>query len=261
MKNIEVLPSPSHLTLQLLAIAQELGRTPTTADINEMSKTHKCFSLDIYFAVFGSFQAGLKKANLPLLYSQEFDKEKLRNELQILRRKLKRALIARDVRAARRRGETSPLYHFERAFGSVPAAVAAAGAARPTFSANEIKIYLRQLFEELNRVPTGDDIAKRFVAGETPSLKEILKIYGSLKSARSVAGINYTGANKKASIYWRKYTPEQLLEQFRNLSRDLGRRPTDRDLNRASREERCATSSTFRRVFGGLKRVAEYAEL
>ena len=255
----EALPSPSHLALQLLSIAQEIGRTPTTADINKLFKARRCFSLGVYFAVFGSFQAALKKAKLPLRYNQEFDKEKLLEKLRDLRRRLKRALTARDVQAARKRGEASSLYHFQRAFGSVPQAIAAAGAARREFSKDEIKVYLRKLAEELKRVPTGDDISERFVAGETPSLKEILKIFGSLRRARAAAGISYTGAKKKSSIYWRRYTPEQLIEQLRNLHQELGRRPTDRDLNRASRAGKCAASTTFRRVFGGLQKAYKQA--
>lgn len=250
----KILPSKSHLVLQLRALAQELGRTPTTADINNLFKArHSVASLDVYFAVFGSFQAALKAAKLRSRYNQEFDREKLLGELRILRRKLKRALLARDVQAAQKRGEVSSLYHFMRAFGSVPQAIAAAGAARPRFSKDETKIYLRKLAEELKRVPTGDDIAKRFVAGETPSLKEIIKMFGSVRQARAAAGINYTGANSKGTVYWQRYTPEQLLEQLRRLCEEIGRRPTDRDLNRASSEGKCAASTTFRRIFGGLQ--------
>lgn len=255
------LPSESHLVLQLRAIAQELERAPTTADVNQRSKNRRSHSLAIYLAVFSSFQTALKAAKLPSRYKQEFDREKLLGELRVLRQKLKRALIGRDVAAARKCGEVSSLYHFQRAFGSVPAAIAAAGAARPEFSRDEIKVYLRKLAAELKRVPTGDDIAKRFIAGETPSLKEILKIFGSVRRARAAAGISYTGANSKSTVYWRRYTPEQLIEQLRGLSKELGRRPTDRDLNRASRAGHCAASTTFRRVFGGLQDAYLKAEL
>lgn len=259
--NAAALPSPGHLVLQLHSIAQALERTPTTTDINRLFKARRCFSLDVYFAVFGSFQAALKKAKLPLRYNQEFDTEKLLDEIRTLRRKLKRALIARDVQAARKRGEVSSLYHFQRAFGSVPQAIAAAGAARPEFSKEEIKTYLRKLAEELKRVPTSDDIAERFVMGETPSYKEILRAFGSLRRARAATGIAYTGANEQASVYWQRYTPEQLIEQLRSLSRELGRRPTDRDLNRASRAGKSASTSTFRRIFGGLQEAYLKAEL
>lgn len=183
------IPSKGHLILKLQAIAQRIGRTPTTADINRLSKINQSYPLYLYQETFGGFNAALTKANLPLRYNQTFDKDKLIAELRVLRRKLKRALIAKDVQAARKRGEVSSLYHFQRAFGSVPLAIGAAGSARRDYSRAEIINYLKVLSGELSRLPTGRDISSRFTAGETPSLKEILKLFGSVTLARKAAGI------------------------------------------------------------------------
>lgn len=91
------LPSKGHLILSLQAIAQRLGKTPTTNDINEQSKVGRSFPLDNYYDVFGSFLEALKKAGLKSNYKQRFDKEKLLGELRELRAKLKRPLLGKDV--------------------------------------------------------------------------------------------------------------------------------------------------------------------
>ena len=179
------LPSASHLILKIKALAQKLDRTPTTGDIASLAKNKKGYSLDVYYEVFGSFTVLLKRAKLSLNNKQEFDKDKLIGELKILRLELGRALIARDVQAARKKGKVSSLYHFGRAFGSVPKAIEAADAGRRAFTENEIKAYLKKLQTELKRVPTGKEIASRFVPGKTPSLKEIIRMFGSLGKIKS----------------------------------------------------------------------------
>ena len=260
-RRVGALPSAGHLILQLRAFEQRLDRTPTTADIQKLSRAGRSFPLGVYYQLFGSFSVAIKKAGLRPRYKQEFDKEKLLDEIRALRRKLKRALIARDVAAARKRGEVSSLYHFQRAFGSVPEAIKAADADRGRFAKSEIIKHLRSLHGELRRVPTGKDIAARFVPGVTPSLKEILSAFGSLRRARQAAGVRYGLGNGKDTVYWQKYTPEELLEQARRLSEEIGRSPTDRDLNRGSKDGKCASAETFRRSFGSLKEVLRRIDL
>ncbi|MEO8574543.1 MAG: hypothetical protein ABI481_11275 [Pyrinomonadaceae bacterium] len=94
-------PSESRLIFELRAIAQRIHRTPTTADIMELSKKGRARSLDTYYVVFGSFQTGLKRARLKLQCRQEFsehEKEHLLEELRVLRKRVKRPLLGRDVR-------------------------------------------------------------------------------------------------------------------------------------------------------------------
>lgn len=178
------LPSAGHLILKIKALAQKLGRTPITADVTEAAKTGRGYSLDVYYAVFGNFNELLKRAKLPLVYRQEFDEDKLIAELKKLRGEVGRALIGKDVQAARKKGKVSSIYHFQRAFGSVPLAIKAADAGRRAFTENEIKAYLRKLKHELHRAPTGKHIASRFTPGVTPSLKEVLRMLGTLSKIK-----------------------------------------------------------------------------
>ena len=181
-------PSPGHLILKLRAIAQSLGRTPTTTEINELSKVGRSYPLHKYYDAFGSYLAALKKARLKLRYKQEFDehdRERMLGELRRLRKKLKRPIFDEDVDAARRRKEVSPPYHFIRAFGSVPKAIEAAGAGKKIYSRIEMLVALRELDKELDRPVQMSDVRKAFAVGRGPSYKAIVKEFGGIVEARA----------------------------------------------------------------------------
>jgi hypothetical protein len=221
------LPSKSHLILELQAIAQRLGKTPTTGDINELSKQGRAYSLNIYYEVFDSFPEAIKKARLKPNYKQKFDKEKLIHELRVLRKKLKRPLLGKDVAAARKKGIVSSLYHFQRAFGSVPKAIEAAGVGRQKYSRAEMIKILREIDAKLDRPVLAADIDELYRSGEGPSSRAVEREFGGLAKARRAAGITNAFRKAKTSTrYWRKYTPEGLIEQLRSLGKSLGRKPT-----------------------------------
>jgi DNA replication protein DnaD len=81
--------SKGHLILSLQANSQRLDRTPTTNDVNELSKASRSYSLNNYYNIFGSFVEAVRKANFKASYKQKFDKEKLFSRLRELRTKLK----------------------------------------------------------------------------------------------------------------------------------------------------------------------------
>lgn len=247
------LPSKGHLILSLQAIAQRLGRTPTTNDINEQSKAGHSFPLNHYYDVFDSFLEALKKANLKSNYKQRFDKEKLLGDLRELRAKLKRPLLGKDVLAARKKGKVSSIYHFQRAFGSVPKAIQAAGAGQKTYTRQEMIKILRRLNSQLERPVLATDIDKLFRLGGGPSHRAIEREFGGMAKARKAASINNSyQKDSRATRHWQKYTPEELIEQLEKLGEKLGKKPTDRDINRASKKGFCASATTFARMFESL---------
>jgi hypothetical protein len=116
------LPSKQYLIAELKEVAGELGRTPVTNDWPGLREHDRVYPLYVYYAVFGSFLAALKRAKLKPKYRQEFDaahRERLLDQLRKLQRKLGRTLFDEDVDEARRRKEVAPPYHFVRAFGLV----------------------------------------------------------------------------------------------------------------------------------------------
>ena len=250
------LPSKQYLVAELKEVARELGRTPTTHDWPELREQERVYPLYVYYAVFGSFLTALNRARLKSRYKQEFDatdRERLLGELRKLRQKLSRSLFDEDVDKARRKGEVSPPYHFVRAFGSVPAAAQAAGAAKKTYSRQEMITILRELDTTLDRPIQKKDIQALYDAREAPSAKMFLKEFGTLSKARRTAGTQtaYQKAQKRTT-YWQKYTKDELITQLRDLGRNLRKKPTDRDINAASKLGECASATTFARMFGSL---------
>ena len=81
-----------------------------------------------------------------------------------------------------------------------------------------------------------------------------------MAKARRAAGVNNSyKKDSGATRYWQKYTPEELIEQLKKLGEKLGRKPTDRDINKASKEGLCASAVTFARMFGSLPNAYQKA--
>ncbi len=262
------LPPKQYLIAELKEVARELGRTPVTNDWPGLREIDRVYPLYIYYAVFGSFLTALKRAKLKPRYKQEFDasdRDRLLNELRQLRRKLGRPLFYEDVDEARKRKEVSPPYHFVRAFGSVPTAIEAAGAGKQIYSREETIDILRKLDATLDRPIQQTDLQVLYDAGKGPSVKTILNEFGTLSKARRAAGTQtvYRKA-KERTTYWQKYTKEELIAQLKALGKKLGRKPTDRDINVASKFGECAAATTFTSMFGSLPkayRAAGYTDI
>jgi uncharacterized protein YaaR (DUF327 family) len=240
----DILPSKRRLILELHTIEQSLGKTPTTEDINRLSKKKKCHTLHTYYAVFGSFVEAVRNSKLKQHYKQEFDKDKLIYELQELHKKLKRPLLAKDVDEARRNGLVSPPYHFQRAFISIPNAIQEAEANKKHYSRDELISHLKKLYLETGRIPRRNEVNANYKQGERPSLKAFLNEFGSISNARKAAGI--------ANSQWKKFSKEELIEQLQNLGKKLGRKPTYKDINVSSGLGEIASHSTLTDAFGSL---------
>ncbi len=250
------LPSKQYLIAELKEVAEELGRAPTTYDWPVLREEERVYPLYVYYAVFGSFLTAVKRAKLKPKYKQEFDssdREGLLRELRQLRRKLGRPLFDEDVDAARRRGEASSPYHFVRAFGSVPVAIQAAGASKKNYSREELIAILKTLDATLDRPIQAADLQRLYDEGKGPSVKTFQKEFGTLSKARRAARTMATYRKAKTRTkYWQKYTKDELIAQIKALANKLGRKPTDRDINLASKLGECASATTFARMFGSL---------
>lgn len=250
------LPSKQYLIAELKEVASELGKTPTTNDWPALREQERVYPLYIYYAVFGSFLTALKLAKLKTKYKQEFDasdRERLLNELRQLKGKLDRPLFDEDVDEARRRREVSPPYHFVRAFGSVPAAIEAAGAAKKIYTREEMIAILGKLDATLDRPIQTTDIQKLYDSGKAPSVKVFLNEFGTLSKARRAARTKTTYRKAKTrTTHWQKYTKGELIAQLKELGSKLGRKPTDREINAESKLDGCASATTFARMFGSL---------
>lgn len=258
------LPSKQYLIAEMKEVAEELGRAPTTYDWPVLREEERVYPLYVYYAVFGSFLTAVKRAKLKPKYKQEFDssdRERLLRELRELRRKLGRPLFDEDVDAARRRGEVSSPYHFVRAFGSVPVAIEAAGAAKKNYSREELIAILKTLDAALDRPIQAADLQRLYGEGKGPSVKTFLKEFGTLSKARRSARTMATYRKAKTRTkYWQKYTKEELIAQLKALANKLGRKPTDRGINAASKLGECASATTLARMFESLPKAYRAAD-
>ena len=256
-KITENTPSARHLILELQTIAQRIGRTPTTNIIKEMAREGEAFHIHNYYKVFGSFLTALRRAHIRLIYMQEFDgadRLKMFDELRTLSKKLKRPLFAEDVADARKRGEVSPLNHYFTAFRTIPTAIELAGVApKREYTREELIDHLQKVDAKSNRPVTGADLDELYDKGQGPSHRQYQRMFGGLPKARKVAGaknLYYTAVKKDK--YWTRYTVEEVITQLQNLGKRLGRKPTDRDINKASGDFTFASAQTVSRMFGGL---------
>jgi hypothetical protein len=255
--NRKELPSPSHLVLKLRSIAVRLGRPPTTAEITKLAKQGRSYPLRDYYKVFGSYLAALRKARIKTRYRQQFDESdraRMLGELRALSRRLKRPIYGRDFAPARKKGLVSPVNRFQIAFGTVPNAIALAGVApKIKYTRDEMIAILRKLDAKLDRPVEKKDVTELNHAGKGPSVNSIVREFGSLFKARRAAGIqqSYEKGGHRTK-HWQKYTKEELVVQLKALAKRLGRQPTGRDINRASKEGRCASAHTVSRMFGSL---------
>lgn len=186
-------PSKAELLLELQAVAQKLGRVPTTSDIVRLGKLGETIQLGHYYAVLGSFVKAVKLANLKGRYLQEFDdvqKEHMLEQLRHLSRLLKRALIGNDIYEARKNGIVSPINHYQTAFGTVPNAMAAAGVGlKLHYDRDELIALMKDIAKELGHPPTRKELAARHKQNLSPSHRQWERRFGNITKAHIAAGL------------------------------------------------------------------------
>lgn len=277
------LPSAQRLILELREIAQDvLGRTPGVKDIKELSKRKRSYSLNTYLDVFGgSFREAIRQAGLEPASPHRPDPAKMLEQLRALRAELNRPISKSDVVAAWKDAKAPSIYFLRREFGSVTAALEAAGVAAKAYSRDEIIAFLRKLDATLDGPVTIWDIHELFRAGDGPSSKAIQRTFGTLENACKAAGIEEieTGGVErgkprvKTEVKWkataksmraanRKRPSEgDLILKLCALAQSLGRTPTAYDVSQQSKIGRGASVSVYQAVFGKWSTALERARL
>jgi phage terminase small subunit len=116
----------------LRKLAEELGRTPSYADIEEASKRGKFASANTYHKTFGSLVAAQTAAGLaPNVLRRT--REQLLDDLRKLAEELGRTPSFADIAEACKLGKRASANSYYRAFGSLSAALDAANLSRAQF--------------------------------------------------------------------------------------------------------------------------------
>jgi hypothetical protein len=208
--------SANHLILELRAIAQRLGKTPSCQDVHRLHKDGKAHPIRHYYRIFGSFNEAIEKAGLKYRSDRALDREKLLQELRILHAKLKRPVRLEDVIKGRDKGTISPLNRFQQVFGSVPKAIWAAGVGRKKYDRKEMIEIIQKLDAQLDRQVTSSDIQALFHANAGPSLVSIEREFGGMVKARIAAGVkNIFSQGCRPMKFWPKYKPEVMISQLK----------------------------------------------
>jgi len=163
-----------------------------------------------------SFQAGIRKR-----YSDEQILEELRTSAERLRRSPTMREFASDPKS-----NVHPQTVIEH-FGSWNEAKRAAGLVPRRFATREELVgVLRELGDELGRVPTAKDLDER--RGSLPSKSLYWHTFGSLSSALREAGFDIPVGEERL---------ERAIQQGVELARRLGRLPKFADWSEARRRD------------------------
>ncbi|MGD9099390.1 MAG: hypothetical protein PVF45_02840 [Anaerolineae bacterium] len=172
--------------------------------------------------------------------------------LQILRDLAAELGYSPTVSTLRARPDLPTHVTYANRFGSWTSALKAAGLEpyrlRPTFSKEQLLQILRDLAAELGYAPTTYEMQAR---QDLPSPATYHRHFGTWKAALQAAGLT-PGRRPPA------HTDEQLLQILRDLAAELGRSPTQRELQ--ARDD-LPLLSVYCRHFGGWNAALEAAGL
>jgi hypothetical protein len=238
---------------QLNNLAAAIGRSPSEADVVSASKNGTCARPNAFKRVFGTFYTALVEARL----AQPITEELLVTQLQDLGRALGRLPSHADIDQAHGEGRCAAVSTFVRWFGSVRTARMAAGLGgkRVTpISDDEVLLPLKELAAKLGRSPTMSEVKAACRKGECYSANSYSRRFGTYHNALKAAGVKVT--TRPATI-----DKGMLIKQLRNLTKRLGRVPTNDDIDQASQSRELSSRKTYVNHFGSMRAASEEARL
>jgi hypothetical protein len=238
----------TELIAQLVKLSQHLQRPLIIKDIRNARKAGLCAAPYYFIKEFGSLKdayiaAGVKSG----VRSHNFwySKNDLILQLKALAKDLGKAPSADDINRASCEGKCAGRTTFIRVFGTIKKARQAAGLGYERvkqYTRDQLIKRLRDLASELGRVPRRVDIDKD-VSGKLPTSIIFDSEFGSFRTALLVAGLSAPVAKN------RRFTRVQLLQQLKNMHKELGRIPMVKDIEDWSNQGKCASVQRFREEF------------
>lgn len=229
--------SEDELISQLQSLAAKLGRTPTK---REFAEDPACASDTVARDRFGSFLAFLKAAGQHLNRVGYYSNDEIVRQLKGLRESLGRRPSVKDIDQAAQAGKcvNAKVLRDPRHFGSVEAALAQAGMTLEFVTKGDLIRAVRELAEKVGRPPTVGEAIAAYKQGDLVRhpMTMVKRLGGSWKAVLEAAGFSASRA---------QYDRSTLIRQFRDLASQLGRVPTRRDVDAASKVGTCASSPTY----------------
>jgi hypothetical protein len=156
--------------------------------------------------------------------------------------------MAKDVEIAARHLKCPPLEVFKRAFGSFRDALRAAKLPfneMQEFSERQLISQLQNLSEALARPLTKRDVTKAAARKTCARVATFVRVFGSMSDAFLRAGVQRHN----------RYSKNELITQYRALSRQIGRPARISDIQHAAAEGQGAGFHIYKRLWGALTDV------
>src|SRR5262249_25280286 len=174
------------------------------------------------------------------------------HQLRTLAVELRKTPTANDIIAGARQKKCPSINVINDLFGGVVAAGKAAGLPperNQEFTEHELIAQLQDLARALGRHVTRRDVRRAGKAGTCARLVTFRGVFGNADNAFRKAGVQAT----------RKYTKEELIDQYRSLHRQLCRLPRYHDIHHAAAQGKCAGYKVFRGACGTLAQLRQAA--
>jgi superfamily II DNA or RNA helicase len=124
---------------------------------------------------------------------------------------------------------------------------------RPGVTREELIAQLRALAQEMGSIPRQEDVARASRQGRMRSIGSYAEVFGSYGRALEAAGLSV----RKVFL-----SEEEMLDELRSLSHDLGKVPTQADVTDARKAGRTTPSpASYRHKFGSFAGALEAAGL
>ncbi|MDP3740748.1 MAG: DEAD/DEAH box helicase family protein [bacterium] len=245
------------LVKQLHDLARSLGKTPSHRDVFRGSKKGQCAAPQTFVTMFGTFNSALKTAGF-IPNVERKSKEEMIQELKALAEELGRTPTMVDVHEASKAGKTVSYGTYRAYFGTWNRALKAAKIkvhSNRDFTRGGLITYLQNLGEKLGRTPKCIDLKAARKAGKFPAEMAFRKGFGSFNNALADAGFQI---NVKTTP---RYTKDDLIDQLQAIAKEMGRRPTAREINTGSKAGMCVSVGKFQATFGSYAKALKAAKL
>jgi hypothetical protein len=256
--------SQAEMLDQLRRLAAKLGRSPMAKEVIAACRKGECADIQTFKRIFRTYNRALKAAGLAVR-PRSFSRGQLILMLQALAKKLGHRPTVKEVNEAKLRGECASAPTYDDHFGRMSAALRAAGLdrmparvvkrkprkGRKKYTREQMQEQLKRLCDKLGRPARQQDAYAACARRECPGVTALAKEFGSFGAALRSIGLD-------AGQWTERRARAQLIEQLRDLARELGRLPTSRDIGRA---KSCASASTFSHHFGSLVSARKAAGL
>ncbi|MEO6393931.1 MAG: hypothetical protein ABIP75_18910 [Pyrinomonadaceae bacterium] len=250
----------------LKTLAARIDRPLRGSDVKAGCRKGLCAGLSSYAKRFGGFPQAMAAAGLEYL-PPKYHREELIYFLRKLHDELGRRPTFRDITAKSIQGEMPSRDPYLSEFGSLAAALAAAGCDQANSTIAEIKedlaAQLRELTAKLGYAPSVAEWTSGFHDGLIAGPQRYVKVFGSLTEARQFAGVLGQLKARDRTKHFRKNhaTRQEMIDLVRKLAAELGRKPRTKDIDKAHRAGSRVTYAAIENHFGGIEGICRAAGL